>query len=448
MNTANRFRMTGGLILLVGLAFQPLLAQENSPVDLTGTWRWLAYEDNVDRAHGVEPGQYDGVPLNDAARMRADTYAEEWVSTSPLLQCRPRAPMNQPYGLDPMQIEKEVDPLSRQIVAYRVSFHKTPGARMVWLDSRPGPSEYGAHTWEGFSTGKFKGDTLEITTTHFKESFITRNGVPSSFRAKVIEQVFLREPYLHWVFTVIDPDYLSEPLVRSGLYVRSPVQQLPPYPCQSEDNQPPGARTTSYKVPHYLPGENPYLTEAAFKLKLPLEGWRGGAETLYPEWHANAMKLPPPAAPNITLKPVYSDGSTHIAERADTEPKRAASYDKVEAVHVAGNVYMIGGAGGNIAASVGGDGVFLVDTGVGPASDKVLSVIRQVAQMWRPVEMPESASPYNSTWQVTHAFAEAKIRMIINTNDSADHVGGNANIRKSPMFGALGEGAAYQLPLS
>ena len=37
-------------------------------------------------------------------------------------------------------------------------------------------------------------------------------------------------------------------------------------------------------MPHYLPGENPYLTEAAFKVKLPLEGWRGGAETLYPEY--------------------------------------------------------------------------------------------------------------------------------------------------------------------
>ena len=38
--------------------------------------------------------------------------------------------------------------------------------------------------------------------------------------------------------------------------------------------------------------------------------------------------------------------------------------------------------------------------------------------------------------------------MIINTSDSPDHVGGNASIRMSSMFGALGDGAAYQLGTS
>src|SRR5947209_9688155 len=98
-------------------------AQENSPVDLTGTWRWVNQEDSTNRYQGVDPGgRYEGLPLNDAARMRADTYSEEWLSTSPLLQCRPRGPTYQPYGLDPMEIEKEVDPVSRQIVVYKIFF--------------------------------------------------------------------------------------------------------------------------------------------------------------------------------------------------------------------------------------------------------------------------------------------------------------------------------------
>ena len=310
-------------LLYVLVSVDPLSAQQNSPVDLTGTWVWVNHEDATNRYRGVDPGgRYEGLTINDAARMRGDTYSEEWVSTSPLLQCRPRGPTYQPYALDPVQIDKQLDPISRQIVAYRVTVHKTAGARMVWLDDRPRPSQYAAHSWEGFSTGTFTGPILEISTSHLKESILTRNGIPSSFRATVIEQLFLDEPYLHWVFTVIDPDYLTEPLVRSGLYVRAPTQQLPPYPCQAEDNLPPGSRA-SYTVPHYLPGENPWLTETAFKFKAPLTAWRGFAEALYPEWYAVGKALAPPAAPDIVLKPVYNDESTRVAERADAQPERA-----------------------------------------------------------------------------------------------------------------------------
>src|SRR5712691_12808063 len=358
MNTVNRSGIAC-LLLLAALASRPMLAQERSPIDLSGTWRWVHHEDQYEHEPGADPGEYWGLPLNDAARMRADTYNETWVTTSSILQCRPRPVDNQPLGLDPLQIEKVVDPLNRQLVAYRVSYEKTPGDRLIWLDGRPRPSQYAQHTWEGFSTGKFRGDSLEVTSTHIKEGYARRNGVPISFRATVVEQISLDEPFLTWVVTIIDPDYLTEPLVKSSIYIRAPTLQLPAYPCQPEDEQTPG---TKYRVPHYLPGDNPYLTEDAFKYKTPIEGVRGGAETTYPEWREIGMKLTPPAA-QYALKPVYKDASTHIAERADAQPKRAPSYDKVEALHVAGNVYMVGDAGGNIAVSSGGDGVIMVDTG-------------------------------------------------------------------------------------
>jgi hypothetical protein len=37
-------------------------------------------------------------------------------------------------------------------------------------------------------------------------------------------------------------------------------------------------------VPHYLPGQNPYLTEFAKKYNLPVEATRGGAETALPDF--------------------------------------------------------------------------------------------------------------------------------------------------------------------
>ena len=443
MNIVRRFGIALSFISLT-VAVQPVFAQENMPVDLTGTWRWFAHEDWHERAAGPDPGRYWGIPLNDAARMRADAYAEDWIYTSALLQCRPRGPTIQPLGLDPMQIEKIEDPLSRQVVAYRISFEKTGGGTMVWLDGRPRPSEYAAHTWDGFSTGKFRGDMLEITTTHLKESYVSRNGVPSSFRTTVISHVYLEEPYLHWTFTVIDPDYLTEPLVRSATYVRAPTLRLPPYPCQPVAPQAPGEK---YKVPHYLPGENPYLTESAVKFRVPIEGIRGGAETIYPEWRAIGSKLAPPAS-QYTYKAVYADASTHIAELADAQPKNPPAYDKVQGLHVSGNIYVIGGAGGNIAASIGGDGIFLVDSGAGAASDKVLAVIRQLTQVSKPSDAGmQSASPFASPWMATHSFGEPAIRMIINTTGNPDHVGGNVNIRRSPLFKPVGDPIGNNLNL-
>src|SRR5713101_7571930 len=51
---------------------------------------------------------------------------------------------------------------------------------------------------------------------------------------------------------------------------------------------------------------------------------------------------------------------------------------QVEIVPVRGNIYLLAGAGGNITASVGPDGVLLVDSGLAQMSDKVLAAIRQL----------------------------------------------------------------------
>src|SRR5947207_1870206 len=127
--------VTAATVILMVLSV-PLFAQENSPLDLSGTWRWIHYEDLRERAPGAYPGDYMGVPLNDAARMRADTYDEEWNSTSLLNQCRLRGPNYQPKALDYMQFDKEFDPITRKLVAYRVSYWKTLGERIICLDGR------------------------------------------------------------------------------------------------------------------------------------------------------------------------------------------------------------------------------------------------------------------------------------------------------------------------
>ena len=67
---------------------------------------------------------------------------------------------------------------------------------------------------------------------------------------------------------------------------------------------------------------------------------------------------------------------------------------------VAGNVYMLQGAGGNIGASVGEDGIVVVDDQYAPMADKIKAALKGIT--------------------------DKPVRFIINTHYHEDHTGGNA----------------------
>jgi cyclase len=90
----------------------------------------------------------------------------------------------------------------------------------------------------------------------------------------------------------------------------------------------------------------------------------------------------------------------------------SATAQQVEIVPVRGNIYLLGGAGGNITASVGPDGVLLVDSGLAQMSDKVLAAIRQLSQVLATKGLPNTTTP-----------PPKPIRYIINTHIHADHRG-------------------------
>ena len=245
---------------------------------------------------------------------------------------------------------------------------------------------------------------------------------------------------------VNDPDYLTEPFIRSSVFVRAPNVRLPAWPCSPQQEEYRAGDAAKYRVPHYLFGTNPYLTEVSVKYKVPLEGVRGGAEMIYPEAAAKLKAEPIPTAQYL-LKPVYNDASTHVAERADAQTLHPPNYDKIEILHVNRNIYLLAGAGGNISLSVGGDGVVMVNTGAAQASEKVLGAIQQLTQsIHRLTPPPERnmASPSADTWQEEHAYAPAPIRTIINTNPDPEFTGANEQIASSGQFHPIGvEGADH-----
>jgi hypothetical protein len=120
---------------------------------------------------------------------------------------------------------------------------------------------------------------LKILTTHLKEDYYRRNGVPSSDRATLTQYWIRRGDILTWATIAYDPLYLSEPMIRSSEYRFAPNQQITPYPCTSveEVDRPQGV------VPHYLPGTNPFLNEFGEKFNIPIEATLGGAASMYPE---------------------------------------------------------------------------------------------------------------------------------------------------------------------
>jgi len=263
------------LLALVAVVSVPVLAQ----VDMVGEWAPRFHEDQPERIPGPEIGDYLGLPINDAARLRGDSW-DASLLTLPEHQCKPHPSDYGMRGPANTRIWKEVDGPTQQLIAYHTHISWQAPERTIWMDGRPHPPEYAAHTWQGFSTGKWEGDMLTITTTHLKNGWIRRNGIPRSEKAVVTEHWLRHGDHLTWVVVINDPTYLTEPFIRSTDFVLDVQQAIAPYPCESvvEVERPTGV------VPHHLPGTNSFLTEFSQRNKVPFAASRGGAETMYPEY--------------------------------------------------------------------------------------------------------------------------------------------------------------------
>ena len=257
-----------------------------SEVDLSGTWVAIYHEDRPERGPGPSLVEYQGMPINEAGRQRGLTWDASHLT---LLehQCKPH-PADYGSRHSHFRVWRELDTASQQVIAFR--FHREWQApqRTIWMDGRPRPSENAAHTWQGFSTGEWQGNTLVVTTTHLKTGYLRRNGLPRSDEATLIEHYIRHDDYLTIVKTVDDPVYLTEPLIQTSDYRLSLTRNLDPYPCDAVVEL--AGKPVGY-VPHFLPGENPFLTEFAESQGLPMRAVLGGAETMYPEF-IDLLELP------------------------------------------------------------------------------------------------------------------------------------------------------------
>lgn len=281
---------------LAFLTIVSVASPASAQVDFSGEWAPRFWEDQPERVAGPELGDFLGIPITDAARLRAEAW-DASIQTLPEWQCRPHSADYIWRGPSNLRISKEVDPVSREIVAFHAEWLRSVD-RPIYLDGRPHPPEGALHTWGGFSTAKWEGDMLTVTVTHLKEGYLRRNGLPRSDKATLTEHWIRNGDFLTVVTIITDPVYLSEPFIRSTDYELNVNQQIPPYPCDVVQE----IDRVKGDVPHYLPGANPFMAEFAVRHGLPLEATRGGKETMYPDFMEKLKTLPPARAPQAPAK--------------------------------------------------------------------------------------------------------------------------------------------------
>jgi len=196
---------------------------------LDGEWAARYHEDQLERIPGPELGDYLGLPINDAARLKAESWDASRL-TLPEEQCRVHV---SPYiyrGPLDLRIWSEKNPETQQVVAIRNYLGTYSQNRTIWMDG-----------------------------------------------------------HLTHVSILTDPVYLTEPLIKSEDFEMNlhgeDAQWV--YHCRSVEEI---SNRRKGDVPNYLPGENPFMAEFPDRYKLPAEAALGGAETMYPEYRKNMKR--------------------------------------------------------------------------------------------------------------------------------------------------------------
>jgi hypothetical protein len=253
----------------------PALAE----IDLSGSWTSKNHEDSMERGAGPNPDDWAGLPFNDAGRAKALSFSQSIISM-PERICWFQTQWHVAAGPFSLKIWSENDPLTGKIQAWVLGGWETRAPMTIWMDGRPHPSKNAPHDQTGFTTGTWDGDVLTAVTTHMKTGYIRRDGAAMSDQATMTTTFLRHGDMLTLAAWVEDPVYLTEPYILTRSYMESAtlLDSAGP-PCIPGDEG-----VEEGRVPHYLPGKNPFIDEMNKVYGIPREAALGGAETMYPAY--------------------------------------------------------------------------------------------------------------------------------------------------------------------
>jgi hypothetical protein len=273
--------------LIVCLVSVPTFGQ----VDLAGTWDSRSMVDHMERGSGPFAVAYWGIPLSDAGRRRALSYNSSVLAVLER-QCLYYSPMYLLNGPQGIIFSTDLDPISGIPIAVNIQSTIDRPPLKIWLDGRVEPSKLAAHPPGGFIKARWERGTLIAGISHIPESYLVRNGVPSSDQAKMTLFITRHGDLLSVTGVFEDPIYLTEPYPLSQVLILNPDSNegssaaWRQSPCTPEIDVPDYAHD---QVPSYLPGQNPSLNEMTHLYNIPLDGVLGGAQTMYPEFQSRIL---------------------------------------------------------------------------------------------------------------------------------------------------------------
>ena len=187
-------------------------ADASAQVSLNGEWSPRYHEDFPDRIPGPELGDYTGLPITEGARRSADSWDASRLSL-PEHQCKVHISPYIYHGPLQYRFTEDRDLRTQRVIAIKQYVNTFEMERTIWMDGREHPPAWAPATWAGFSTGRWEGDVLVVTTTSLNDqTWLDRAGNHHSNKLKVTERFTLLGPNHIWYeATLDDPLTYSRP---------------------------------------------------------------------------------------------------------------------------------------------------------------------------------------------------------------------------------------------
>ncbi len=274
---------------LIGSACLALLmyaAAAGAQVDLSGNWAAADSPDRLVNPIGPLPVDYVGIPLNAEGRAMGATADPSDEQQELNRQCQVWLVNYFVEGPFPIAIRPITDPITGGVIAWHMSGTPDRLPETIWVNGHPPPPLMARHTWTGFASGHWEGDTLAVSIIDLKDGWMTRGDAPESNQETVSMFLNREDDLLTMNFIIHDPVYLGAPYARGRTF--RIMDGDPNFNIAPRNDCAPAeivsGLSDGYHAARFLPGKNPDLNYMMTRYHIPLQVAVGGPEEIYPEF--------------------------------------------------------------------------------------------------------------------------------------------------------------------